>query len=155
MLKDALLSYLLRQAQLANYQQIDAVVQEFGLTPSQYMVLGIVKEHREGVSSSALARRLGVAPQSSHEIVSGLERRGLIRRIEDMDGYRRVLRVYLTPKGAALLTKCDKQVARFEESFFGDFSPQELATFRALLTRLIRDSREKAATDTLAAFGTR
>ena len=60
------LSYLLRQTQLANHQHLDRVLQEFGLTPSQYTVLGIVSDHPEGIFSAALARRLGVAPQSSN-----------------------------------------------------------------------------------------
>jgi DNA-binding MarR family transcriptional regulator len=154
MLKNALLSYLLRQAQLANYQQLDEIVQEFGMTPSQYMVLGIVREHRTGVSSAALAKRLGVAPQSSYEIVAGLERQGLIRRTEDL-GARRVLRVCLTAKGSALLVKCDRDVARFEGRFFAGLSADETNVLRELLTRVIRDSREKAASDSLAVASAR
>ncbi|HVA11745.1 MAG TPA: MarR family transcriptional regulator [Stellaceae bacterium] len=144
----------MRQAQLANFQQLDAVVQVFGLTPSQYIVLCVVKEHREGVSSAALARRLGVTPQSSHEIVAGLERRQLVHRTEDIAS-RRVLKVALTAAGAALLQKCDKEVEPFERRFFAQFSAEEQAIFRRLLECLIRDSREKAATDTLVGFGTR
>jgi DNA-binding MarR family transcriptional regulator len=148
------LSYLLRQAQLANFQQLDAVVQAFGLTPSQYIVLSVVKEHREGVSSATLARRLGVVPQSSHEIVAGLERRQLVHRIENIAS-RRVLKVSLTPAGVALLQKCEKEVEPFERRFFAPFSAEEQAAFRQLLERLIRDNREKAASDALVGFGAR
>jgi DNA-binding MarR family transcriptional regulator len=148
------LSYLMRQAQLANFQQLDTVVRAFGLTPSQYIVLSVVKEHREGVSSAILARRLGVTPQSSHEIVAELERRQLIDRTEDA-AHRRILKVTLTAAGAALLQKCDKEVEPFERRFFAPFSTEEQAIFRRLLERLIRDSREKAASDTLVGFGTR
>jgi DNA-binding MarR family transcriptional regulator len=154
MVKGARLSYLLRQAQLANRQELDAVVQAFGLTPSQYMVLGIIEEHREGVSSAALARRLGVTPQSSYEMVIELERRGLIRRSEET-GTRRILKMSLTPKGIALLRRCDKEVASFEERFYARLSPSEVETLRGLLTRLIRDNRERAVADSLAATGTR
>ncbi len=148
--KNALLSYLLRQTQLCNYQQLDEVVQVFGLTPSQYIVLSVVDEHRDGVFSSALARRLGVTPQSCHEIVTGLEQRGLIRRVEDA-AYRRMLRVSLTAKGATLLNKCNKDVERFEARFFGGLSAAETTAFRAMLTRIIRDSRENSAADSLEA----
>lgn len=148
------LSYLMRQAQLANFQQLDAAVRTFGLTPSQYIVLSVVKEHREGVSSATLARRLGVTPQSSHEIVAGLERLQLVDRTEDV-AHRRVLKVALTAGGAALLQKCDKEVESFERRFFAQFSTEELAVFRRLLERVIRDSRERAASDTLVGFGAR
>lgn len=146
------LSYLLRQAQLANFQQLDLVVETFGLTPAQYIVLSVVKEHREGVSSATLARRLGVAPQSSHEIVAGLERRHLIQRGEEAAS-RRGLKVTLTSAGAALLQRCEKAVDSFERRFFASFSSQEQAKLRQLLERLIRDNRERAASDAWVGLG--
>jgi DNA-binding MarR family transcriptional regulator len=128
-------SYVLRQAQLANYRELDKILRDFGLTPSQYMVMGIIDDHPEGIFSAALARRLGVAPQSGYEIIAGLERRGLIRRAEDVAA-RRVLMACLTPKGAALLEKCERAVERFERRFFALLSPAELVQLRALLARL-------------------
>lgn len=154
MVKGARLSYLLRQAQLANRQELDAIVQAFGLTPSQYMVLGIIEEHREGISSAMLARRLGVTPQSSYEMVAELERHGLIRRSEE-GGARRILKTCLTSKGTALLRRCDKEVASFEERFFARLLPNEIEMLRGLLTRIVRDNRERAGADSLAATGTR
>jgi DNA-binding MarR family transcriptional regulator len=154
MAKAPRLSYLMRQAQLANVQHLDAVVRVFGLTPSQYIVLSVVHEHRDGVSSAALARRLGVTPQSSHEIITGLERRGLVQRAEDT-AFRRVLKVTLTATGATLLRKCDADVEAFEQRFFAPFSRSDQAEFRRMLECLIRDSREKAVADTLVGFSAR
>jgi DNA-binding MarR family transcriptional regulator len=115
-------------------------------------VLSVVKEHRDGVSSAALARRLGVTPQSCHEIVAGLERRALIRRAEDAAS-RRGLKVTLTAEGAALLQRCEKTVDTFERRFFASMSGDEQTRLRRLLERLIRDNREKAAADSLVGFG--
>jgi DNA-binding MarR family transcriptional regulator len=154
MAKEARLSYLLRQAQVALSQQLTEIVQEFGLTPSQYTVLSIIKEHKAGIFSAALARRLGVAPQSSNEIIAGLERMDLIERAEDT-GNRRVLRLGLTPKGSALLNKCDKQVDRFEQKFYGGLTAAEQAQFRHMLVTVILDGREKLATDSLGMLGAR
>jgi DNA-binding MarR family transcriptional regulator len=154
MLKGARLSYLLRQTQVALAQRLSEVLQEFGVTPSQYTVLSIINEHREGIFSAALARRLGVAPQSSNEIVASLERMDLIRRDED-PGYRRILRVGLTAKGVALLNKCDKHVDRFEQRFYGGLSAAEQALLRKMLTTVLRDTREKIATDSLGTLGAR
>jgi DNA-binding MarR family transcriptional regulator len=154
MLTAARLSYLLRQTHVAISQQLSEVVQEFGLTPSQYTVLSIVKEHPGGISSAALARRLAVAPQSSNEIVGSLERMDLIRRAEDSSS-RRVLLVCLTAKGGTLLNKCDKQVDRFEQRFYGGLSASEQALLRKLLVTVIRDNREKIAADSLGALGAR
>jgi DNA-binding MarR family transcriptional regulator len=142
------LSYLLRQAQLANLQQLDAVVQAHGLTPAQYIVLSVVKEHHEGASSAMLARRLGVTPQSSHEIVAGLERRKLVKRTE-VGGTRRMLKITLSTVGTTLLQECDDAVAAFERRFFGCWSADEQSLARRLFERLIRDTRERAASESL------
>lgn len=148
MAKGARLSYLLRQVQVALSQQLTEIVQEFGLTPSQYMVLSIIEEHESGIFSAALARRLGVAPQSSNEIIAGLERSELVRRAEDADN-RRVLRLSLTPKGSALLAKCDRRVDRFEQQFYGGLTASEQAQLRAMLVTVIRQSRERLGSDSL------
>ena len=148
------LSYLLRQAQLTNMQSLDPVLQAFGLTTAQYIVLSVVKEHREGVSSATLARRLGVTPQSSHEIVAGLERRKLIQRAENLAS-RRILQATLTAAGISLVQKCDKEVDAFERRFFAALSADEQTGLRDLLERVIRDNREKTASESLLGFGTR
>lgn len=148
------LSYLLRQVQLANRQQLEGGLRVFGLTPSQYMVLSIISDHHEGMFSAALARRLWITPQSSNEIVASLEKMELIRRVEDV-GSRRVLRVGVTVKGRALLTKCEKAVDRFEQDFFGALTPDEESQFRELLILLARDVREKMVADGLGEIGKR
>src|SRR5258707_15611811 len=68
----ARLSYLVRQAQLATYQRLDQALRGFGLTPAQYTILAILSRGGESLSSAALARRLGVTPQSANEIVATL-----------------------------------------------------------------------------------
>ena len=148
------LSYLLRQAQLANRQQLESVLRAFGLTPSQYMVLSIISEHNEGMFSAALARRLWIAPQSSNEIVASLEKMELIRRVEDTAS-RRVLRVGVTVKGRALLAKCEKAVDRFEQDFFAAFSAEEEDQFRDMLIALVRSIRERTVADGLGEIGKR
>jgi len=148
------LSYLLRQAQLANRQQLDAVLRSFGLTPAQYMVLNIISDYREGIFSAELARRLWITPQSSNEIVASLEKMELIRRVEDA-GQRRVLRVGVAVKGRAVLAKCEKAVDRFEADFFGDLSAAEDSQLRDILIGLVRTSREKSVADGLGESGKR
>ena len=142
------LSYLLRQAQLENRQQLDVVLRVFGLTPAQYMLLNIISDYRDGVFSAELARRLWITPQSSNEIVSSLEKLDLIRRVEN-SGQRRVLRVGVTVKGRAVLAKCEKSVDRFEAEFFGSLSTVEASELRDMLIGIVRANREKTIADGL------
>jgi DNA-binding MarR family transcriptional regulator len=144
----ARLSYLVRQAQLATYQQLDQALRGFGLTPTQYTVLAILSRRGESLSSAALARRLGVAPQSANEIVATLGAQQLVRRTDDA-GNRRTRQLQLTPKGRNLLARCDAEVDRFEQAFFGALTAPEREVLRELLVRVIAADRGAQATAAL------
>jgi DNA-binding MarR family transcriptional regulator len=145
----ARLSYLVRQAQLATYQQLDQALRGFGLTPAQYTVLAILSRRGESLSSAALARRLGVAPQSANELVASLDAQQLVRRAEDAEN-RRTRRLQLTGKGRQLLARCDAEVDGFEQVFFGALSAPERETLRALLIKVIVADRRTQATASLS-----
>jgi DNA-binding MarR family transcriptional regulator len=143
----ARLSYLVRQAQLATYQQLDQALRGFGLTPTQYTVLAILSRRGESLSSAALARRLGVAPQSANEIVATLGAQQLVRRTDAEN--RRTRQLQLTPKGRNLLARCDAEVDRFEQAFFGALTAPEREVLREFLVRVIAADRGAQATAAL------
>jgi DNA-binding MarR family transcriptional regulator len=148
MSQQARLSYLVRQAQLATYQQLDQALRAFGLTPAQYTALAILSRRGESLSSAELARRLGVTPQSANAIVGTLDTQQLVRRTDDGEN-RRVRALQLTPKGRALLARCDAEVDRFERAFFGELSGAEQEVLRGLLIRVIAADRSAQATASL------
>jgi DNA-binding MarR family transcriptional regulator len=148
--QQARLSYLVRQAQLATYQQLDQALRGFGLTPAQYTVLAILSRRGESLSSAELARRLGVTPQSANAIVWSLDAQQLVRRTEDAQ-HRRARRLRLTAKGRNLLAQCDAEVDRFEQTFFGALSAPEQEVLRQLLIRVIAADRSAQATASLLA----
>jgi DNA-binding MarR family transcriptional regulator len=148
MSQQARLSYLVRQAQLATYQQLDQALRAFGLTPAQYTALAILSRRGESLSSAELARRLGVTPQSANAVVGTLDTQQLVRRAEDGEN-RRVRALQLTPKGRALLARCDAEVDRFERAFFGELSGAEQEVLRGLLIRVIAADRSAQATASL------
>jgi len=146
----ARLSYLVRQTQLATYREFDQALRGFGLTPAQYTALAILSRRSESLSSADLARRLGVTPQSANEIVATLDAQQLVRRAEDAAD-RRARQLRLTPKGRALLVRCDAEVDRFEHAFFGALSAPERDMLRQLLIKVIAADRGAPATATLRA----
>jgi DNA-binding MarR family transcriptional regulator len=143
----ARLSYLVRQTQLATYQQLEEALRGFGLTPAQYTVLAILSRRGESLSSAALARRLGVAPQSANEIVATLGAQQLVRRIDAEN--RRTRALQLTPKGRNLLARCDAEVDRFEQAFFGALTAPEREVLREFLVRVVAADRAAQATAAL------
>jgi DNA-binding MarR family transcriptional regulator len=143
----ARLSYLVRQAQLATYRRLEEALRAFGLTPAQYTVLAILSRRGESLSSAALARRLGVAPQSANEVVATLGTQQLVRRIDAEN--RRTRALQLTPKGRNQLARCDAEVDRFEQAFFGALMAPEREVLRDLLVRVIAADRGAQATAAL------
>src|SRR5580693_6558190 len=101
-------TYLIKELERAVRARIDAIVQPFRLTAVQYTALSVLSRH-PGMSSAELARRSFVSPQAANELVSVLERRGLIRRRVDPEGGR-ALRIVLTARGERSLSECDDGV---------------------------------------------
>ena len=79
--------YLLNQANQAVRSRLEQDLRAIGLTGIQYTVLTIVAA-RDGISSAELSRRFFVTPQTMNEIVAGLERRGLLARVESPQSRR-------------------------------------------------------------------
>ena len=109
-----------------------------GLSVQQYTALSVLRA-RPGLSNAQLARRSLVTPQSMIEILSKLERRGLVRRDVDPT-HARILRTELTPAGRELLTALDPAMASMQAQILADVPEADrvtlLAGMRSVMDRL-------------------
>ena len=126
--------YLLKRAELAVRSCIEVALSEFGLTPTQFLMLFRLYR-RNRVSAAELAREIGVRPQSIIEVIRPLERRHLIKR-EPSPEHRRILHTRLTPAGEKLLLEGLEVAARIERELLAGLTSEELAGFSAALARL-------------------
>src|SRR5260370_15853987 len=93
----------LRRTQHAVRNRLDADLARTGLTMPQYTVLAALD--REGdLSSSDLARELGMTAQTVNVLVKGLETAGLLRRNRH-PRHGRLLLAEVTPAGRRALTR--------------------------------------------------
>ena len=106
--------YLISYTFHASRTQLERALRKYNLTGIQFTILDILS-HRTGQSSADLSRRFFVTPQTMGEMVTGLERRGLIQRVENPKN-RRVLQTYLTSEGQRLHRAAGKDVARVKIS---------------------------------------
>jgi DNA-binding MarR family transcriptional regulator len=127
--------YLLKRAELAVRGCVETTFAEVALTPSQYFTLFLVKTG-EATSSAALARAMGVLPQSMTEIVAPLEKRGAIVRRPDGSN-NRILRIELTAGGERLFERATELAIRVEGELVNDFARRELDDLNRLLAALI------------------
>jgi DNA-binding MarR family transcriptional regulator len=111
---------------------------ECGLSVQEYTALSVLSA-RPGLSNAQLARRSLVTPQSMIEILSKLERRGLVRREVDPK-HARILRGMLTRKGHDLLEVADPAVAAVQEQMLADVPERDrevlLEGMRSAMNRL-------------------
>jgi DNA-binding MarR family transcriptional regulator len=132
------ISYVIARLERAVRREIGRLVGPKGLSVAQYTTLSILRS-RSGLSNAQLARRLWVTPQSMNEVISALERAGLIERVPD-SGNRRILRTGLTEKGRETLAVCDSEILAMEREMLADVSPdlhdQLVATLEGCVHRL-------------------
>ena len=114
---------------------MEEVLRPLGVTLHQYTVLSIL-ERREGLSSAQLARRTYVTPQAMHQLVATMERDGFIERRPDQ-AHRRILRAWLTGRGAEVLLSCHRVVDGLEERMLSALTPVEAVAFGRALERCL------------------
>ena len=99
--------------------------------------------HTPGMTQKELADTLGVAAATLSVSIRRLEAAGLVERRADEQDARR-FRLYLTPHGEEVETRCAKGRDFFIEAVFTDFSDEDVAALDALLTRMT-DNLTRAA----------
>lgn len=102
-----------------------------------------------GISQQDLARKLFVGRSNMTMLLPQLEKRGLVERRADTDD-KRVLRLFLTPKGAELADRAIAVQAKIIDDMMAATSPEECEmvgdSMRRIVTRLLE--MQSAATET-------
>jgi DNA-binding MarR family transcriptional regulator len=125
--------YLVKRVQVALRVAMDRALESEGLTTPQYAVLSALQK-APGLSNAELARRAFVTPQTMIRIVSSLEERGLVTRVEH-PSHGRILETRLAAAGQKAVNACHQRVKRVENRMEGDLSETERRTLVDLLER--------------------
>ena len=137
------LTYLVKRLEMAERARMDEVLRPLGVTLHQYTALSIL-ERREGLSSAQLARRHFVTPQAMHQLVASMERDGLIQRRPD-EANRRILRAWLTGRGADVLRACHAVVDGLEARMLSALTYAEAVVFERALEQCLAVLAEPGA----------
>jgi DNA-binding MarR family transcriptional regulator len=124
--------YLVYRVERRLRARLDEELRAHGVSTPEYVTLSLLRE-RDGLSCAQLARWALVTPQAMNLVISGLERRRLVRRRPDPK-HRRVLRASVTPKGLAVLGRCDNSVDRIEADMLGDVPAETVDVVRDAMT---------------------
>ncbi|GAA0630711.1 hypothetical protein GCM10010174_59190 [Kutzneria viridogrisea] len=130
------MSYLIGRLDRALRRQIEQAVKPHGLTVPQYTTLSVLRRHR-GLSNAQLARRALTTPQSMSEVITALERGGLISREAD-PGHGRIIRTELTPAGVAVLDRCEPLITEIENRMMAELAGSDRDRLPQFLRSCVR-----------------
>lgn len=124
---------------------LGAILRPYDLTVAEYTALSLISR-RDGYSNAQLARRSFVSPQAMHEMVTSLERRGLLERAPS-ESHRSMRHTHMTTKGRELLEQCNVAVDEMEEAMLDGISPPSRSEVIALLLDAARRLRNYPDSD--------
>lgn len=117
----------------------DEVLNSHGITGCQVKyILHVVEQ--EGVSQDLLAKKLMVNKSNVARQLSALESSGLIRR-EQSEEDRRVMRVYTTDKGKALVPIVRESNKKWRDALCEGLSEEEVEQLIILMQKLVANAR--------------
>jgi DNA-binding MarR family transcriptional regulator len=104
---------------------------------ARFRLLAALRD-KDGLSVSEIADLIGVDQPRASRLVNESAERGLVtRRADERDARRSV--VELTEQGRSILTKTNESRRTAVADAVAGFTPEETATFAALLTRFVAD----------------
>lgn len=126
------LLYAIKQVELAIRAHLDELLRPMGITALQYTALTVLRR-RDGLSSAELARNSFVTAQTMGEMLTALERRGLVVRQVDPTSRRRML-TSITDEARAMLADYDSRVSGLEAQMVSGLTARQQNAFRTYLT---------------------
>jgi len=127
------IGYELKRTQHGLHLSMDARLRPLGLSTPQYAVLANVRDN-PGVSGAQLARNAFVSAQAMNEVVSGLERYGLLQR-DPSPRHGRIIETRLTKRGRRLLERADAEVLNAERQLVALLDRDEAKVLFEMLRR--------------------
>ncbi|MFF0265672.1 MarR family winged helix-turn-helix transcriptional regulator [Kribbella sp. NPDC004536] len=128
-------TFLVRHAWLSMRSALAVALAEHELSVQQYGTLLCVRED-PGLTVAEVGRVVGTTRQSANELISGMERAGLVERRPNPKD-RRTQQVHLTDGGRRRLDEAAPAIRKVEEELEAAFSKTDRATARAWLAHMV------------------
>jgi DNA-binding MarR family transcriptional regulator len=110
-------------------------VRELELSNQQFWLLVALVE-RQGATLAELLGALPMDQPTASRVLAALSRRNLVRLDSDPADRRR-RRMVLTPRGAEFGARCLAVAEKVRQAVVANFSPDEIATLRSWLGRMV------------------
>jgi DNA-binding MarR family transcriptional regulator len=117
---------------------IETVLKSMALTHPQFVVLatlGWLTRNGDLVTQAAIGKMACLDPNTTSQIIKGLEQKELVKRVKSTDG--RAKNPLLTSKGHAILAKALPAVEKKDAHFFESLTTKEVELMIGLFQKLI------------------
>ncbi|WP_433210447.1 MarR family winged helix-turn-helix transcriptional regulator [Dactylosporangium sp. CS-047395] len=131
---DACSTFLVRHAWLTLRGVVAEALVAHELSVAQFASL-LLLEESPGMSVADVARKVSTARQSANEMLTGLEKAGLVERRQHPND-RRSQQIFLTEAGRARVGEAVPAVQAVEARLASGFTQDELAVVNAWLRRM-------------------
>ena len=130
---------LIGRARTTLLTNLDAELEQFGLTGAQY---GVLKHLCDGLAHTAadLSRMMHYDTGSMTRMLDRLEEKAFLRRERGKED-RRVVYLRMTPSGRALLPRLRAAGARVVSRQLAGFTPDEVEALKRYLARMIENGQ--------------
>lgn len=132
---------LIRIANRALRRELRKQLKPFGMSPTQWSALGIIRSH-PGVLASELEKMLSIERPSVTSLIQGLMKKKWVYRREHPDDGRYKL-LYLTDKGEQMASETEYFAEIIDARVREKFSSDEFETLRRLLIKMIHSFEQE------------
>lgn len=120
---------------------IEGILKPLDLTHPQFVVLatlGWLTRNGDRVSQAAIGKLAGLDPNTTSQIIKGLEHKDLIKREQSSDG--RAKNPLLTSKGNEVLVKALPAVETADAQFFDHLTSKEMKGMVGIFQKLMSNA---------------
>ena len=142
--KDQDLWFLLTHTRYAIFRAREKELQRYGVSPEQVSLLFVVQALGNKATPAALSRHLIRQPHTVSALVDRMARRGLVKKVKDLDR-KNLVRVVMTEKGAKTYEVSTKRGPIHR--IIGTLSDEEKLVFKDMLERLLAKARKEIGLD--------
>jgi len=119
-------------------RSIEATLRPLDLTHPQFVILaalGWLAQEGDRVTQVTIGKMAGLDPNTTSQILKGLEQKGLIERESSLDG--RAKNPILTNRGSKILASALPAVETADNEFFHGLSKQEMGHLVKLFQKML------------------
>ena len=118
------------------------VLKPFGITPSEWGLLGLLFEAEKSMHARQIALDLDVEAPLITRMIHSLEKKGLLTKEDDKND-RRAQNIFLTKKGKMFVQTTEKRIFDHMNLFFSHATTDDVFGYVRTLETIVRSSNKK------------